>query len=179
VWSIDADGGNPLNLTNMPTFDSDPAPSPDGKLIAFASNRGPNGSFGPFHVWVMRPDGSESKQMVARNLVGWIYPSWSPDATQIVFSDRTNNGSWQIFSANVDGRAIEQLTEGAGSNAYASWSPDGRYIAYLNFEKPMDQSPEAGRLMLYDTETLAHRRLGPDDMRCQGSWPAWRPTADE
>ncbi|HET6878555.1 MAG TPA: hypothetical protein VFI31_00185 [Pirellulales bacterium] len=95
-----------------------------------------------------------------------------------MFSDRIDDGSWQVFAANVDGQAIEQLTEGAGSNAYASWSPDGRYIAYLHFNIAMNQSPGLGRLMLYDTETLLHRALGPDDLRCQSSWPAWRPMDD-
>jgi hypothetical protein len=70
-----------------------------------------------------------------------------------LFSDRTTNGSWKIFVANVDGGSVQQLTDDAGSNCYASWSPDERYIAYLHFEKPMNQSPGPARLMLFDTET--------------------------
>lgn len=175
VWSMDADGRNPVNLTAKPTYDSDPAISPDGKLIAFASNRAPNGRFGSFHIWQMKLDGSEPKQIVSRDLYGWIFPHWSPDASQIVFSDRIANGSWQLFVANVDGKALEQLTEDSGSNTYASWSPDGRYIAYLHYGKPMNESPGPGELMLYDTETAATSRLGDDDLKCQGCWPAWRP----
>ena len=175
VFVCDADGGHPTNLTASPSFDSDPRWSPDGKRIAFASNRAAGGGLGPFHVWTMDADGGNAKQAIERPLFGWIYPSWSADGAQLLFSDRTGNGSWQIFVANVDGSSVEQLTDGAGSNGYASWSPDERYIAYLHFEKPMNESPGPGRLMLFDTETATHAPLGPDDLKCNGSSPAWKP----
>jgi Tol biopolymer transport system component len=172
IFVIDADGSNPVNLTNSPSYDSDPSWSPDGTQIAFASNR--DGRFGAFNIWVMDADGKNARRLVARDTTGFVYPSWSPDGAQILFSDRVDDGSWQIFVATIDGRSVEQLTEGAGGNSFANWSPDGRYIAYMHFDKPMNQSPGPGRLMLYDTETATHRKLGPDDVKCNGSWPAWR-----
>lgn len=175
VFVCDADGGNATNLTASPSFDSDPRWSPDGKRIAFASNRAAGGGLGPFHVWTMDADGGKAKQAIERPLYGWIYPAWSADGAQLLFSDRAANGSWQIFVANLDGSSVEQLTDDAGSNCYASWSPDERYIAYLHFEKPMNQSPGPGRLMLFDTETATHAPLGPADLKCNGSSPAWKP----
>lgn len=174
VFVVDADGSHQTNLTNSPGFDSDHCWSPDGKQIAFASNRGKDGGLGALHIWAMDADGTNAKQLVGRDLAGWLYPNWSPDGAQILFSDRVADGSWQIFVANIDGQAVEQLTEGAGANCYASWSPDGRYIAYLHFAQPMDKNPDFGRLMLFDTETALSSPLGPDDLKCPGSWPAWR-----
>jgi Tol biopolymer transport system component len=120
------------------------------------------------------PTAQTPNSLSAAILRGWVFPSWSPDGAQILFSDRVADGSWQIFVANADGQAVEQLTEGVGTNSYASWSPDGRYIAYLHFEQPMNQNPGFGRLMLYDTETSTHIKLGPDDLKCNGALRAWK-----
>ncbi|HVX15380.1 MAG TPA: hypothetical protein VHC22_29595 [Pirellulales bacterium] len=78
--AADADGSNPVNLTNSASYDSDPTWSPDGKQIAFASNR--SGVLGSFHIWAMDADGANPRRLVARNTIGFIYPSWSPDGAQ-------------------------------------------------------------------------------------------------
>jgi Tol biopolymer transport system component len=55
---MNADGSGQRNLTRTPAYDSDPAWSPDGRKIAFVSNR--DGSYG---VYVMNADGSGQRRL--------------------------------------------------------------------------------------------------------------------
>ena len=73
---MDADGGNPINLTNDPRSDADPAWSPDGTKIAFASNRDGDGE-----IYVMDADGGNPTNLT-NNSGDDIAPAWSPDGSQ-------------------------------------------------------------------------------------------------
>src|SRR5437870_1067118 len=58
IWLISSDGGEPRQLTNSPKHDRHPRWSPDGKWIAFESNRG-----GSFQIYVIRTEGGEARQL--------------------------------------------------------------------------------------------------------------------
>ncbi|MBI3463872.1 MAG: PD40 domain-containing protein [Planctomycetes bacterium] len=130
----------------------------------------------------MNADGSNQRELLAKDLHGWVFPAWSPDGQQLLFSGMLENGSIQLFVANADGKGAEQITNGDGTNSWAAWSPDGRYIAYIHYDKPPDPArgyaldPAGGRLMLIDLTSDTRRQVAPGDMRCFGCRPAWRPT---
>jgi Tol biopolymer transport system component len=175
IFVMNGDGSNPVNLTNHAAWDSDPAWSPDGKLIAFGSSR-----MGGARLFVMNADGSDVRDLLGRDLAGLVGPSWSVDAKQILYSGPDQKGSLQIFVVNADGKAAEALTDGPGFNGYAVFSPDGRYIAYVHFERSIDQAKEGGTLMLYDTESLTVTPIAPDGMRCcRSSKIVWKPMRGE
>ena len=67
------------NLTNHPAFDGWPSWSPDGSLIAFASNR-----YSSYEIFVMKPDGSEV-QLVANTDGRATAPQWSRDGATLYF----------------------------------------------------------------------------------------------
>ncbi len=174
IFVMNADGANPVNLTNNGGFDDDPAWSPDGKQIAFASNR-----TGAWRLYLMDADGSNVRDLLGRNLAGWVGPSWSSDGRQILYSGPDGNGSLQIFVVNADGKAAEALTDGPGFNGFAVFSRDERYIAYVHFDRPILQAEEGGKLMLYDLETLTHTPITPEGMRCARSKIVWKPKRGE
>ena len=58
IYVMDADGGNPRNLTNHPGADKDPSWSPDAKRIAFTADR--NDREWNRQIYVMDADGGES-----------------------------------------------------------------------------------------------------------------------
>jgi WD40 repeat protein len=123
VYLLSADGSTVANLTNNPSSDRDPAWSPDGRAIAFTSDRA-----GTSQVYVMNADGSGQAQITsgapAHN------PAWSPDGGKIAFSIALSNGGSDIYVMNPDGSAIAQLTSTGNADSPA-WSPDGTRIAFM------------------------------------------------
>ncbi|HJT34970.1 MAG TPA: hypothetical protein VJ783_23280 [Pirellulales bacterium] len=171
IYVMDSDGRNQTNLTKNPGFDSDGAWSPDGKQIAFASDRSGMG----FHLMVMNADGSKPRNLIDQNLGGMLYPCWSPDGQQIAFSGLVQNGELRLYVANSDGTGMQALTEEPGMSCYPAWSPDGRYLAYVHFARHPDQTPEGGRLMLFDIEEGTSRELADGAPRVTASRMGWRP----
>jgi TolB protein len=179
IFLMNPDGSQPVNLTNSGAYDADPAWSPDGKQIAFASNR-----TGRFRVWVMNADGSNQRELVDKDLFGWLYPAWSADGKQVLFSGVTENGGVQLFAANADGQGIQQLSASDGWNSFSAWSPDGRYIAYVHFDGPpqgfdpdvgVEVSQPGGHLMILDTIEGTHTAIAAGDLPMWGPRPAWKP----
>ncbi|HLY28242.1 MAG TPA: protein kinase [Aggregatilineales bacterium] len=121
IVAINPDGSNRVNLSNNGYNDSDPAWSPDGKQIAFYSDRD-----GPQEIFVMNRDGSGQHALTGGPMDQ--YPAWSPDGSQIVFMSK-RNGSWQLYVMSAaDGSAQTMITTSGG--AAPAWSPDGSLIAY-------------------------------------------------
>jgi TolB protein len=81
VFVADADGANPRNVTIHPAFDGWPSWSPDGRRIAFASNR-----HSSYQIWVMDAGGG-NPQLVANTEGRATVPRWSPDGRRIVFTN--------------------------------------------------------------------------------------------
>jgi Tol biopolymer transport system component len=107
---MDADGSNPVNLTNTNAGDHDPHWSPDGSKIAFhSSGRAATG------IYVMNSDGSNQTR-----LGSGTKPSWSPDGTKIVYDG--------IKVMNADGSGETSLQSGN----YPSWSSSGNRIVFVD-----------------------------------------------
>ena len=101
--------------------------------ILVAKLRGPSG----FEIWVMRPDGSDARQLTFNN-VRDAEASWSPDGQRIVFTRSLDSipGAEQhseIHVMNADGTGVRKLTEGQLSAQSPRWSPDGTRIAFDRF----------------------------------------------
>lgn len=112
--------------------DISPSYSPSGRLIVFSSNRDPAETRGQQHIYVMRNDGSEVRQLTS----GEFYdsnPSFSPDGKLVVF-DREALGprGSHIFSVSIDGDGLLQITDGAGSDSDPVYTPNGKLIVFVS-----------------------------------------------
>jgi len=123
IWRMEADGSGQVNLTRSPAFEAEPAWSPDGSRIAFASNEAGN-----YDIYLMDADGANPVQ-VTTDPAADAGPSWSPNGTSIAFqTDR--DGNIEIYVAGIDGTNATNLTNDAASDVIPRWSHDGTRIAF-------------------------------------------------
>lgn len=127
ILLIKRDGTEQRQLTNDSFRDRSPRWAPDGKRIAFYSDRS-----GRFEVWTINSDGTGLRQLTYTSGPSTVYPIWSPDGNQMLFKQR---GS-QPFLFDLNRPWAEQAPvklpqiEGVGQDFWASsWSPDGRKLA--------------------------------------------------
>jgi TolB protein len=94
IWLMNSDGSNQ---------DAQPAFSPDGKTIVFASMRG-----GTMQLYLMDLSGGNIRHVPAP---GWCYaPSFSPDGRQLVFISTEVENVYNLFVVNLDGSGLRQIT---------------------------------------------------------------------
>ncbi|MCS7006303.1 MAG: hypothetical protein RMM28_00820 [Thermoleophilia bacterium] len=168
LFAMDADGSRETRLTPAPSSDEprslyfqiEPAWSPDGRWIAFASRRGAS-----FDLYAMRADGTGTRRLTAtRENDG--HPAWSPDGSQIVFQ---RGDPPRLFLMDADGSRQRRLTNDLASEAQPAWSPDGAWIAYVR----RTPGTEIRELWLMRPNGSARRRLTRLGAVVDG--PAWSP----
>jgi len=128
-------------ITSGPAFDMQPRFSPDGKRIAFASDRD-----GLWNIWTMDVEGKNAKQ-VSREKRWFINsPAWSPDGSYIFarrhFVAQRSLGAGEIWMFHAAGSDGLQVTEKNGFQKDAgepAISPDGRYLYYSRDVTPGQQ----------------------------------------
>lgn len=122
IWRVDLSGaaGPPASFIASSRQEESPAYSPDGKRVAFQSDRS-----GSLEIWTCDADGTNAAQLTNRSPSG--SPRWSPDSSQIAFDSQVD-GNWQIFAIPARGGQARQITTGGGSRP--SWSRDGKWIYF-------------------------------------------------
>ncbi len=147
-------------LTFHDAFDSGPDWSPDGRRIAFASDRDGNRE-----IYVMNADGFGVTRLTVNDAID-SSPAWSPDGRRIAFHS-TRDGNWEVYVMNADGSGVTRLTNNDARDWHPEWSPDGRSIVF--------DSNRDGNLDIYgvnaDGSGLTRLTVhGADDFS-----PAWSP----
>jgi Tol biopolymer transport system component len=125
IWVINADGSEATAIVTHPADDRDPAWSPDGSLIAFATDRDGNSE-----IYVVHADGSMPTRLTDDPAADTSL-AWSPDGTRIAFVS-FRDGSAEIYVMNADGSAPTRLSDDAVDDDSPSWSPDGTRIASVH-----------------------------------------------
>ncbi len=115
-------GTSVTQLTNDPARDEMPSLSPDGRRLAFASDRG-----GTFDIYLMEIEGGPAVKLTddgAQN----IHPSFSPDGQRLVYcSLGSQSGVWELVLLEVNRPGQRRII---GHGLFPVWSPTGNRIAY-------------------------------------------------
>jgi len=126
--------GLPEAVISTTREDSRAAWSPDGKMLAFNSDRA-----GDMNIWLFSLADSTVRQLTTGQ-GGDFQPNWSPDAKKIAFFS-SRSGRPNIWEVDVSSGVLRRLTSNSAVNVNPFFSPDGQLIAY--------QSDEGGRLEVW------------------------------
>jgi Tol biopolymer transport system component len=128
-------------LTSSEGLDDGPEYSYDGKWIYFNSHR-----TGRMHLYRMKPDGSEQEQLTTDELDNW-FPHPSPSGQYIVYISYLEDQKGahpfgrevKLRLMTLKTRKVKDLTPvfygGQGTLNVPSWSPDGKWVAYVRYKK--------------------------------------------
>jgi len=117
VYVMNADGTEPVNLTQGPGQEYDPVWSPDGLHLLYASNWNANDE-----IWIMDAEGN-SKINLTNHPATDRHPAWSPDGRQIVFSANRDHHNSDIYIMDADGTNVVRLTFNEEPDAWPTWFP--------------------------------------------------------
>jgi hypothetical protein len=137
IWLLDIKRGVSTRFTSDPAFDLGPVWSPDGRRIAFTSNRrGPS----EFALYVRASDGTGNDELLVAKELG---PSdWSPDGRFILYMIAGLKGDRDLMALPLEGdRTPVPVVATPFNETNGQFSPDGKWIAF--------QSNESGRPEIY------------------------------
>jgi len=112
-----------VTVTNFSGVEAQPSLSPDGRSVAFVSNRD-----GSYDIWVGLAGGGRLVRITNDPGVE-SHPTWSPDGTRIAYAKLKESGLWDIWEMPALGGAPRRVVVDATEPA---WFPDGRSLAYCN-----------------------------------------------
>lgn len=156
IFRVDPDAGDAINLTRSPASeDRYPCWSPDGKRIAFISNRA-----GGANLFIMDADGSNTHQITHTDAVCYM-PSWVGE--RIVLG--IHGQKPEMGSIKPDGTDLRML--GAGHDP--CFSPDGTKIAYTG------EAPGGVSVFVMDADGSHKRQVVRETNAWGAIFPSWSP----
>jgi len=175
LWLMSVDGSAaPRRLTNDAAVDTDAAWSPDGRSIAFASDRG-----GSMEIWIAESRSGDARQLTHTGATP-TEPSWSPDGSRIAFIDAEG----QLYVAEAKSGATRKAHERLNEPGRPSWSPEGTALVVSSLKVYSTRFREGTNQVLRISldgapdrwfEPAPHKSIG---MR-EDYGPAWSPDGSQ
>jgi len=151
-------------LTFNTATDWMPRWSPEGDWISYHSDES-----GIFRNYLIRPGGMDKHLITPQiSYLEEKYPSFSPDAAQILFYGRDNSSAWDLFMVDIDGNNLIRFTQTSSVNEHQGcFSPDGQKIVYVRNDGSM-----AGGLYIMNRDGSGIQKLL--DTEYDEGYPCWR-----
>ena len=142
--------------------------SANGWLVT-ASSR--NAKIG-WELYVMKPDGSDLRQITEGG--NPFYTRISPDGKRVLYTDGTTDERRGIWVVGVDGQNRRKVLPVVNALEWsACWSPDGKRIGVVVFDKPVGVEPPKGRLVILEVDCDGRTEFPLDDVK-HSDMPDWR-----
>jgi imidazolonepropionase-like amidohydrolase/Tol biopolymer transport system component len=164
IYTMPIAGGTPRRIAEGLAYEQQPRFSPDGRRIAFVSDRG-----GGDNIWIMNADGSDKRQLTKEDFRLLNQPSWSPDGRFIIakkhFTTGRSLGTGEVWLYHVSGgggvplvkKPNEVHQKELGEPIYA---PDGKSFYYTRnvtpgpiFEYAQNSNTDLFDIERYDMDT--------------------------
>ena len=129
IWRLPLENGRagkPERLVFSTRQDFEPRYAPDGRKIAFTSDRS-----GANEVWICDANGSNPLQLTSMNATMTSGARWSPDGQRLVFLSSLE-GQQEIYLIGVNGGKPLRLTNNPAHDSAPSWSRDGKWIYFAS-----------------------------------------------
>ena len=123
IWIMSAMGGEARRITSGAAKDQWPRFAPDGKSLAYFSNKSGNND-----IYILTLKTNEEFQLT-NHPKDDFFQSWSPDGKYLLFTSE-RSGNRDIWRISSKGGMPQQLTDGAESEDDSVYSPDGKWIAF-------------------------------------------------
>jgi Tol biopolymer transport system component len=130
IWRVEVPSprkaSRPVSFIPTTRNDAKPDCSPDGKKIAFASDRS-----GSYQIWVRDSDGSNTMPSTSFDGPVNASPRWSPDGERIAFNSN-KGGQYEVYIVKANGGEPLRLTAPPSANSVPNWSRDGKWIYFTS-----------------------------------------------
>jgi tricorn protease len=126
IWVVETIGGTARAITSHPAHDINPVFSPDGRSIAFSSNR-----HGSYDVYVVAAHGGKPKRLTSDSASDMAC-AWTPDGKNVLFASTRSTGfppSYELFTVPAEGGAARRISPAEGKEGV--YSPSGDRLAYV------------------------------------------------
>ncbi len=134
IWTVDLSRGAFSRLTSAPGFESTPIWAPDGRRVAFASDQGPTPK-----IYVRNASGTGTEEVMVSPPARSFPTDWSPDGRHVLFMLNGGATRTDIWSYDVQRRTAAPLLASAFDEGGATFSPDGKWVAYVSDENQRRQ----------------------------------------
>ena len=172
VWVVSTDGGRATPITSNIEMDDNPVWSPDGKWLAFSSNR-----YGSNDIYVAPVDGGEARRLTWHS--GSDVPSsWSKDGRWILMRTTREDPHNGIYAIDVNTGQTKQMFLDMMPIGSPEMSPDGKEVLYqrhagFSWLRPRYQGSGAAQLWRFDVATNKRTKLRDNGQ--QHLWPHFSP----